>query len=633
MLKKIMLFVLLLFSMVTLIGCSSGDYERRRDDSNTLYVGVVESSFPASFMPWLSRDGIAPTISSMLYSTLFAYDDETGGFLPSLAKEWYYVDKDGLPITTGDNHVDYERLQSDGLRRLLNPQNARFENYLTVKIVLDETATWSDGIPVTAEDVYYSLDIARNNYLSNHAGALAWTADLLHLYSSTGELQLQGVFTYDHGANENGYFVSEAERDQVIYIHVRGVLGAVTSLFTTILILPSHIWEPIVSRELQLNCREPNEAMLELYQNPVGSGPWLINTSQSGTSVIVFERREDYHLTAEDGSPLYKVDRIKFVLYQDVNVAIYAAMRGHIDILNSNISSNYVRLFEGREHLFLSVAEGTYVQTLVFNVNPEVSQQNPMRDLLADVNFRKAIALAIDSNELIDLVANGSAERMSAGLISANLTDFYNPNSDILNDPISQRVQEANLILDEMFPEKDSSGYRLMEDKRVSFNVLGHPGEIELISFLEIQLQKIGVEINYQAKGNSPETTYLWNSRFDMTIQGVVFSLVNVDIMLNAHFVALGRTSNYGRLRNTELSSRIEEMRTTLNLNRKYELIYELQPLIAEQYYKIPLYSTNVISIGRTDRYTGYVIEPGATLFNSTNLQTIEHVSRQGGNS
>jgi ABC-type transport system substrate-binding protein len=625
--KKVITLGLVIAIAIFLSGCNRGDYERRTDTSNTLYVGVVESSFPMAFMPWLSRDGIAPTISSMLYDTLFSYDDETGDFLPVLAKEWYYVDSNGDPLITDLGSIDYERLETDGLRTILNPQNGRMEPYLTVKIILNEDATWSDGTQVTAKDIYYSFDIAKNNFLSNHAGALAWTSDLLHLYSNQGVLQLQGIFTYEEGALENGYFIDEEKKDHVIFLHVRGVLGAVTSLFTTVLILPEHLWKPVVSRTNQLNSRDPSSEIEYLYKNPVGSGPWTLSINESGSSMIVLERRGDYHLTDELGGPLYKVDKIKLVLYQDVNVAIYAVMRGHIDILNSNISPNYARLFEGRDHLFLSVAEGVYVQSLVMNVNPEESQRNAMKDLLMNPDIRKAIALAVDPDELIELVANSAGVRMSAGLISSRLSDFYNPNADILSGNQTSKVNTANQILDELYPSKDQSGYRLKNGERISFNILGHPGEIELISFLEIQFQKIGIEVNYQAKGSSPEVTYLWNSRFDMTIQGVIFSLANVDIMFNAHFVALGRTSNYGRLQNSELAGKIEEMRTTLNLNRKYELIYELQPLIAEQYYKIPLYSSNVISIGRTDRYTGYYVESGATLFNTRNLQSIQRVS------
>jgi len=106
--------------------------------------------------------------------------------------------------------------------------------------------------------------------------------------------------------------------------------------------------------------------------------------------------------------------------------------------------------------------------------------------------------------------------------------------------------------------------------------------------------------------------------------------LANVDIMLNAHFVAMGRTSNYGRLSNSDLARDIEEMRSTLNLHRKYQLLYDLQPVIAAQYYKVPLYSSQVVSVARTDRYTGYQVVSGATVFNTTNLQEIQRVDSSG---
>ena len=619
-----LVFVVIVAMLLT--GCQRIEYPCRTDQTNTLYVGVVQSSFPSAFMPWLSRDGIAPTIASMLYSTLFSHDDDTGEFLPSIARTWSYVGADGSPLVTESGTIDYDKLETHGVKTLVNPQNGKTERYLTVRIELDPRARWSDGEPVTAEDVYYTLDIARNNSLSNHAGALAWTADLLHLYSNSGRLQLQGIFTYDHGALEQGYQIDESEQDHVVYLHVRGVLGAVTSLFTTVLILPEHVWEPAVSRESQLNSRNPDAHMQSLYQHPVGCGPYLLDAAASGPSQIVLQRNELYHMTRDDSTPLYAVESIRLILYQELNVAIYAVMQGHIDMLDAGLSPNYVRLFEGRDDLFVSVAEGTYVQSLVFNVNPVGSEQTPVRSLLAQEDVRQAIALAVDSEMLIRLVANGAAVRVSAGLIRESLSDFYNPSADILTGDQEARLEQANKLLDQIVPDRDADGYRLLDGERVSFKILGHPGELELISFLEMQLQRIGIEIRYQAKGSSPETTYLWTSRFDMTIQGVIFSLANVDIMLNAHFVALGRTSNYGRLIQSELADGIDEMRSTLNLHRKYELLYNLQPVIAGLYYKVPLYSPEVVSIARKDRYSGYQIVPGATVFNTTNLQEIRQL-------
>ncbi len=614
--RKIALLSLVVVLAGCLTACGAGDYARRTDDTNTMYVGVVQASFPTAFMPWLSREGIAPTIASTVYNTLFSYDDETGNFDGIIGKDWYYVDADGEPILTDEGRIDYERLEAEFANR----------NHLAVKVILHDNVTWSDGTPLTASDVFYTYDLATNNYLSNHAGALAWTADLRHGYDqNTGARTRLGLFYYGN-RHEHTYDIPEEDKDTVLYMHVNTVLGAVTSLFTTILIIPRHIWEPVVCRENQLNARDPSGELLDCYCNPIGSGPYTLDTERSGSSMIVLNRREDYHLTDDDGGPLYKVDTIKFMLYQELNVAIYALMKGHIDVLHSSISSNYIRLFDDREDIFVSNAEGVYVQTLVLNVNPIESERNPIRDLLGDVDFRRAIALAIDPDELIEQVANGAAYRTSAGLMRERMEDFYNPDANILAGDQEEKLEEANEILDGIVPEKDAQGYRLLDGQRISYDILGHPHEQELISFLQIQMQKIGIEVNYAAKGSQPENTFLYTSRFDMTIHGVIFSLANVDIMYNAHFVQLGRTSNYGRLQDDALRTGIREMRNTLNLHRKYELIIELQPVIAEQYYKIPLYTSNVISIARTDRYTGWQVVPGSTAYNSDSLQNVQRV-------
>lgn len=618
MIKKCFLVIILFLTVIVSYGCQASEYPRRSDSSNTLYVGAVAASFPVSFMPWLSREGIAPTIASMLYSTLFSYNEETGMFESSLAKEWYYVDEDGEPIILPNGAVDYERLETI--------YSDSSKTYLPVKIILNEGVTWSDGTPFTVEDVFYTLDIGTNNALSNHAGALAWTSDLQHTYRN-GSLTKQGIFTYENGAAQQGYPIAEDEKDTTMYLHVNKVLGAITTLFTTILMLPKHIWEPIVTVENQLNSRDPSAETLFQYQNPIGTGPYLLVRDQSNAQVITLQRREDYHLRGESDQMLFQVETIKFMLYQELNVAIYALLKGHIDILDAAVSSNYLSLFESKDDIFLSKAEGTFAQTLVLNVNPVVTQRNPIRDVLQNVDFRKALALAVNQEELIERVLNQSGQKMSSGLMREGLIDFYNPLADTLPTDVDERLLQANQILDTLYPNKDEQGYRLLDSQRISFQILGSPGEQEVISYLQIQFQKIGIEVKFATKGSSPEKTYLYPSKFDMTIQGVTFSLSNVDIMYMAHFVTLGTSSNYGRLSNTNLSQKINTMRTTLNLNHKYELIMEIQPMIAQLYYKIPLYSSNVISAARTDRYTNYQVVAGSTVFNTDTLQSIQRVS------
>ena len=613
-LKKLTAAALVAAFALTAAGCNTSIAERREDTSSTLYVGYVSSAFPTTFMPWSSRDGIAPTVASLIYNTLFTFDEETGEYLPSVAKSWCYTDYEGKPLVTDEGEIDYDEVEkyyADDSRQ-----------YMVVKIVLHDDATWSDGEPVTAEDVYYTLDIATDNALSGHAGALAWTNDLEHK-SSGGVLEKQGIYTRNH--DEWGtYPYAEDGSDTVLYLHVRKVLGAIATIFTSILILPEHIWEPLVDEDHKLNSEEPSGEILKQYQNPVGSGAWTLDASRSSRQMIVLENRgTDYHLKAEAGSALYKVDTIKFMLYMEENTAIYALLKGHIDILDASMNSNYLRLFEEEENIYLSNVEGTSIQTLVLNVSPQEQYRNDMRDILANADFRKALALAVNQEELIKNVINGAGITASAGLMLESQEVLYNPEADILSGDYEARLAEANEILDGLYPQKDSMGYRLAKGRRISFEILANPGETELVSFLQVQFQKIGVEVIYKAEGSMPEDTYLFEGDFDMTFQAAIFSVANVDVMYDSHFVSTSRASNYGRLADETLTETIDEMRYTLNQNLKYQLVKDIQLQIAQLYYKIPMYSSNVISVARTDRFTGYTASPGETVFNEDTLKQL----------
>lgn len=612
--------ILLLAGVCLTAGCATSIAERRNDTSSTLYVGYVSSAFPTTFFPWQSRDGIAPTVSSMIYNTLFTFDEETGEYLPSMAKEWCYTDYSGNPLVDENGEIDYDQVEE-----YYSDTNKK---YMVVKVTLFDNGTWSDGEPVTAEDVYYTFDVATDNTLSGHAGALAWTGDLQHK-SENGVVQEQGIFTFAH--DEWGrYPYAEDEHETVLYLHVNKVLGAVATLFTSILILPEHIWKPLVDADHQLNNKNPTPEFTEQYENPVGSGAWTLDAEQSSTQMIVLHNRgTDYHLTDESdpSQPLYKVDTIKFMLYMDQNTAIYALLKGYVDLLDVSMSANYKTLFESEESIQLLEVEGTSIQTLVMNVNPKEKNDTPMRTVLKNKDVRRAIALAIDQEDIIRNVLNGCGQPASAGLMLKSQTELYSEEANILSGDYDERLAEANEILDELYPQKDGSGYRLVDGQRLSFEILANAGEMELVSYLQRQFQQIGVEVEYKAEGSMAESTYFFDGNFDMTFQATIFNISDVDVMYRSHFEQVdSRTSNYGRLTDEALNDAIASMRTALNQNTKYDLIKDIQLMIAEEYYKVPVYSSNIISVARTDRFRGYVAGPGETAFNLDTLKVLEKV-------
>ena len=132
--------------------------------------------------------------------------------------------------------------------------------------------------------------------------------------------------------------------------------------------------------------------------------------------------------------------------------------------------------------------------------------------------------------------------------------------------------------------------------------------------------------MRFKAAGSAPETTYLYRSDFDMTLQTVILTMANADVMYRAHFVTRERSSNYGKLSDTLLAEHIEEMRASLDLEYKISMIKRLQVETAQTYYKLPLYSADVITAARTDRFSGFGLADDG-VFGAETLQNLRRIA------
>ena len=552
----------------------------------------------------------------MIFNTLFTYNEDTTEYDPLLAKRWTYVDLNNNPLTddgTFEGHVAYDKASEY--------YSSIDDDYMMIRIELFDNIKWSDGEKLTVEDVYYTFDLATDYSYSNHAGALVWTNDLQHK-SENGVLKKRGMFTYEHMDDSGIFYIPEEEKDTVMYLKTNKVVGAIATLFSTILVLPKHVYEGEVDQNHPLNNKTSEGVIKKQAEDPISCGGYLLKKDETNNQIITLIRNKNYHLNRPD-SDYYKADKIKFLLYLDSNTAIYALKKGYIDVLNSSISSNYSSLFDKDEDVEIIRAKSTGTSALVLNVNPKSKNDSEMKSLFQDISFRKALSYSINQEELIRYVLNGIGEEASAGLFMKS-SPLYNADADII-DRLSyeKRLKQANEILDERFSAKDSSGYRLYRGKRIKFEIVSNKGYQDTVNYLQNQFEKIGIDVQYKAGGSSAENTYLYSGNFDMTIQNVLLSYSNADTMLKSHFVALEHSSNYGRLENGELNGLIEAMRDELNQNRKKELIGKIQVLIAESYYKIPLYSSDVLSLVRTDRFTNYQTVDGCTGFNDKTLRNL----------
>jgi peptide/nickel transport system substrate-binding protein len=252
------------------------------------------------------------------------------------------------------------------------------------------------------------------------------------------------------------------------------------------------------------------------------------------------------------------------------------------------------------------------------NVPKEYS--TPERETLKIPEVREAISLAIDQRSLIEKVLRGSGKPVPSGLISES-SILYNPEVGI-GQP---EIEKANKLLDASgFLLKSGEKIRSRDNVKLSYKISGNQGNKNLINYIKVQLEKIGIEVMFEEGGSNAVKDRYYTGNFDMTIQGVIFNMANVDMMMVAHFVTVGSSSNYGRLNDPVLKSIVQEMRTTLSEKNKIEKLKEIQKYIADLNYKIPLYCPDIISVYRTDIYDGWTTEKGTNIYNNETLSNLK---------
>src|SRR5437660_384261 len=158
-----------------------------------------------------------------------------------------------------------------------------------VTFTLDPAARFSDGKPVTAEDVVFTWQLLRDHGRPNH-----------HIYYSKvvkAEALSDRQVRFDLGANE--------DRELPLILALMPVL-------------PKHAVDPNTFEQTSMT-------------PPLGSGPYLVSAVDPGKSVIL-KRNPDYwgrDLAANRG--FWNFDELRFDYYRDQNALQEAFKRGLFD--------------------------------------------------------------------------------------------------------------------------------------------------------------------------------------------------------------------------------------------------------------------------------------------------------------
>jgi len=429
-------------------------------------------------------------------------------------------------------------------------------------IHLVDNATWHDGMPFTAEDVKFTYDYIREKYATMYECAL-WIHELE---------DIESVETPDN---------------YTVVIHlVKPAAYFETVTLPHVPILPKHIWEGIWDPGAFVN-RPP--------QGPIGNGPFKL-VEFKPVEYARFVANENYWR----GRPYIDGILVKYDLkyYLTAEGEFMELEKGGLDIVGDILPD------------FIESAEDS-AEPLETLVSPGISFlyicANQRRYPFNLKWFRQAMSHAIDRQRIVDLVFMGNGS-FSYSEIPPVYKFWHNPNVT----EYEYNLAKARELLDAHgFIDRDGDGIRETPDgKKLSFELLNllFSVYIRVGDIISEDMKKIGIELK-----NDPMETVIAETRLNYRNYDVVlwsFTCAPDPTMIFEYHARPGPPPPYSEWTNAtsleEFKALFNEMRAEMNRTRRREIVFEMQEILANELPRIPICYPDVISMYRTDTFTGW---------------------------
>ena len=311
------------------VAVSDSEYPR----NETLYIGGFDWAPPTTFNP-LDYDPNFPIDGNVrvMYETLVTYNQLTGKLEPMLAESFS-------------------------------------QNENSISVTLDSRAKWSDGKPVTVDDVIYSFRIDSLLPTPRHDN---WN----YISSITAEGK---VITFNFSENKNPLILLNAIAETSI--------------------LPKAVFEPIVNAAKSGDGYDMAKVTeFKNDENPIVSGPYNLKTYSPDK--IVLERNDNYWGNVKHDGKKPAPKYIIHSLYNGNNHFNSAMTRGNLDISSIFLPSIWEKAKDiirawSREEPFHQ--PGSITTLIVAHNNPPLNDVALRRAMMHSINFEKIKARAISN--------------------------------------------------------------------------------------------------------------------------------------------------------------------------------------------------------------------------------------------
>lgn len=518
-------------------------------DPVTMTVGITQDV--DSLNPFTGIVAEAYEIWGLMYDTLTGYAQKDFAPVPSLAESWE-TSEDGLTWT----------------------------------YTLHEGVTFSDGEPLTADDVVYTFQrIIDGSYEQTNWGNYV------------------ALITDVKATDDRTVVMTTSEPSPIM-------------LAMPIPILPQHVWAEIDGTAVADYSNEPDEP-----GGAVGSGPFRL-VEHRANQFLRLAANPDYWA----GAP--KLDAVDFRIFTNQDSMAQALRRGEIDVADS-LEANVFDSLKGVDGITAVAASYSGFDELSMNVGAALDDGTPIGDghpALQDVRVRRAIAHAVDTGTLVQRALGGYGEPGTTIIPPLYSRLHLEP-----SDPYTFDLDEANRLLDEAGYAPGADGVRMMPDgsRRLSFRLVARqesPSSQTSVQFIAGWLADIGIETDVQVISEDTLTEVIGNGEFDMFEWGWVVE-PDPDYQLSTFtcasrsYVDAGVT--YANLSdsfycNPAYDALYDQQARQIDLAERADTVREMQQMLYDDVPYVVTYYYDNLEAYRSDRFTNFSPQPdpgGSLLF------------------
>lgn len=319
---------------------------------------------------------------------------------------------------------------------------------LTYTIKLKDTAKWSDGVPVTADDVVFTFNAMRNkDYNSPGITSFDKVKDIKKIDDHTVEIDMKTV-----------------------YAPFQYVLASA--------VVPAHILKDIAPKDLQKNPygTDPTKT--------VSDGPYVWKEWKQ-KEYLTFDRNPDWW------GPKPHINQVVYKEYADQNTEVQALLKGDVNFI-SGIPVTQIPTVQAKSSDFnLIVEPGMLYEYMGFNFDPKNFPGN--FDPFTGEKTRQAIMYALDRQGMVDNILKGTGKVLNSPFLPTNWA--YDPSATVQYTFDAAKAKQ--LLADDGWTA-GPDGILQKDGHRFSFELqynTGNSRRQQVAAVIQQNLKAVGIEV------------------------------------------------------------------------------------------------------------------------------------------